>query len=136
MPGYSKSIQLGRTAIDYTEFRDACPESELQAQCEEYLRLRNVPFIRIPDGVYATLVKSPKTARLAGEMRGVPDLTILDPTEEGHNRALLVELKSKNGRLRQGQKTWARKANMVVVRNFDGPNGFIEVLNRFLEKGK
>ncbi len=86
-------------------------EESIQKLAEEYLDIQGIMYIRISAQVYRL------AGKYAGELCGIPDLTIL--FEDG--RYLAVELKSNKGKIRKGQKEWARKlkSNYYVIKSFE-----------------
>ncbi|MFH1998567.1 MAG: hypothetical protein ABIK28_02750 [Planctomycetota bacterium] len=104
----------------------------MQVLCEEYLDVRGVKYIRVPDQVYrqAFGFGSCASMRVRGQISsyllGLPDLTILFPSR----RYWCVELKRPGGKLRQGQKIWSYgMKNYVVIDNF---NDFISLVSKEL----
>ena len=126
-----------RKAMDVQEFK-ATTESEaaLQRQCEAYLEWKQLPFVRIPDAlfraIYAIGSHVPiQDKRIVSEyLKGLPDLTVLIPDGGHYNRAVCFELKTKKGKQSQGQKRFASKVNVIIVRSFEQ---FCFELGKFLE---
>jgi len=52
-------------------------------------------------------------------LAGVPDLIIIKPMPNGLNQAFLVELKNEKGTLTKSQQKWHKKANVILIREFD-----------------
>jgi len=69
-------------------------EIHLQNLCEEYLKRSNIVYFHVPDIAYKT--KSVKA--------GIPDFLIFKDAWDHYPRCLLIELKTKTGKLSQGQK--------------------------------
>lgn len=101
-----------------TSHRLKSEEQILQEQCEKYLYLVGVKFIRIPDSLWAFINGKfcPKWLKIfcASYLAGLPDLTIL-----GQEKVLYVELKAKKGKLTKYQEDFAKDFPLVVVRDFD-----------------
>ena len=123
---FSKRKQTRRKSMDVQEFRKwVGNERSLQSQCENYLNVKGVFYIRIPDGIYKYVFsqysKLPKYVRafFARFVKGIPDLTILKPYGEKYNLALCIELKTEKGRLTQGQKNVSQKINVQVKRSLE-----------------
>ena len=113
---YSKEQQAGRKIVEHKHVDDG-PEAELQKSCEEYLTLRNIPFWRMPDHLQRYIQqKAPiqYKAMLSRYFLGKPDITILLPS----GRYLNVELKSKKGRMTAGQKRFADRSELHLIRSF------------------
>jgi len=106
-------------------------EKDLQALCEGYLTLLGIWYLRIPNEVYALCSPhsqvSERTRRVISEnLAGVPDLLIfkkdfIEPNEMPciDNSCLLVELKSKKGKLSPRQKLWHKYLVVHVPRSFE-----------------
>jgi len=127
----SKKTQLGKFAKppDIGKALDI-PESALQEQCEQYLKILRIPFIRIPDSIYR-LINSGKIPinvklKISQYLKGLPDLTILFK-----NKYLCVELKSKKGKQTQGQKNFQKTVgdNYYLVRSFDAFRSLVDENN-------
>ncbi len=111
-------------------------ESAIQHQCEEYLTIIQMPYIRVPDLVYKAIFGGinvkPHLRMLASKfLKGIPDITLLHP----NGKYLCVELKTPNGKQSQGQISFQKKIkdNYIVCRSFDE---FMDIVNKFnIEKG-
>lgn len=98
-------------------------EASIQSKVENYCTVQGLKFIRIPDTAYSVLFGTPGIpahvkALLSNYLKGVPDITILKPYES-HNKALLMEIKRKGGKVSQGQKNWHKGLNVVVCWGFE-----------------
>lgn len=62
--------------------------------------------------------------------RGLPDLIVLKQANEKYCSACCVELKTKKGKLSQGQKNFAKKLPVFVCRSFDD---FVKIIDNFIE---
>ena len=131
---FDKRKQAGRTNIQesmtVTQFKRAVArENVLQGQVEELLKVKypDVRYIRFPDWVYARLArdKDPILRAIAKILRGVPDLIIFKE-DDRFNQALLLELKAKQGSLRQGQKNWSKNLNLHIKRDFESVEKLLE----------
>lgn len=103
---------------------DPTPESTIQEFTEAYLVLRNIPFIRIPDSVYAAVFGFGRNGASYGAseyLKGLPDLTILY-----RGRYLALELKRDGGKLRASQRVWRDAIGTVVAHSFDEAQGIID----------
>jgi len=119
-----KSKQLGRYGQPKNMGKaPKTSEAMLQKQCEDYLVIRKIAFVRIPDAVYREVFGRNNTSpRLRGVissyLKGLPDLTVLYPS----GRYLAIELKSGSGKMTQGQKNFKKLVgvdNYYLVRSFD-----------------
>ena len=120
---FSKGEQLGKKRIRRRALGALkITEDQLQSQCEEYLNIIGLPFIRFPSTLYRKIFGPYNTLSaqvrgwLSTYMKGVPDLTILHPW----GRYLCVELKTQRGKLSQGQKGFAKRVPVTVCRSFEG----------------
>jgi hypothetical protein len=93
-------------------------EADLQGACERMLEIYGLQYIRLPDCIMGYLSKPstppPIRAAVGNYLKGQPDLVVLD-----RGYALLVELKSDTGRLRDSQKAWAKGNTLHVIRDID-----------------
>lgn len=113
-------------------------ESTLQSNCESYLNLLHIPYIRIPDVLYSVIFGNSYASKripvyvkkvISGFLKGLPDLIILKEMQGTiYNKALCIELKSKTGRLTKEQRQFGAILNLVVVRSFDD---FKNIVNEF-----
>lgn len=125
---FSKMKQAGRY-IKAKGDKDADYENPLQMQCEEYLRIRGLPFIRIPDSVLATVRNSRnhKDKRdVTKYLAGLPDLTVFFLS----GRYVGIELKTRSKQT-TAQKRWQRQIgdNYMIVRSFDA---FVMLINTLM----
>lgn len=112
---YSKEKQTRRNYKVYDK-ADKGPESALQKQTEELLTWYKVPFWRMPDYIAGWIMKNaPDEIRFGFShyFLGKPDITALFPND----RFLNFELKSEKGKLTTGQKRFANKAAVHVVKS-------------------
>jgi hypothetical protein len=129
----SKSKQVGakrqkKRALDAV----GISEHDLTVQCEDYLNAMGIVFYRIPDALYRSVFASRSVSSfvktlIARFVKGVPDFTIL--SDDG--RYLCVELKTSIGKLTQGQKSFAKKIPVEVIRDFDS---FVNLVSGFLAR--
>ena len=96
-------------------------EKKLQKQCEDFLRINQIKFIRIPDELWRFIAqRAPIQTKkiLSCALKGVPDITILFK----NGSYLCVELKSKSGIQSTGQKQFEKAVtdkNYTIIKNFD-----------------
>ena len=134
MPPYPKSKQTGNLKITISEFKAIkYKESQLQKECEEWLESEKIVYLRIPEEVTRLCSPQSKVTQhvknsISKYLKGWPDLMIFDP-DEFFNRCLLVELKSKKGRMSQSQKNLARKVHVLEIRSLED---FVANVERFL----
>jgi hypothetical protein len=121
---YTKARQAGRSAMSASEFK-ATTESEahLQTQCEEWLEIQGIEYVRIPNEIYRLAANADPRVRgaISRSFKGLPDLMIFKPCGNlpGRNDALFIELKTAKGKLSGGQKTFSRHLNVLVIRSFE-----------------
>lgn len=110
-------------------------ESELQAECERFLRQNLIEFFHWPDELNSFLY-GPHLAQFLSKNRtlynwmqgirkliskyvlGFPDLAIFKKKGE-YNSCLFIELKTKKGSLTQAQKKFAKHNNVALIRDFE-----------------
>ena len=122
---YSKAAQLGQRMIEVDDYkRTYKDESELQKDCEAWLRKEGIWFFHIPASAYRE--------RKAGHaLLGIPDLLVFVPNKQDKfNRSVLFELKSAKGKTRTGQERVGRKVNVFVIRSFAA---FVDIMKEFLK---
>ena len=125
-----------KSKMSVSEFKATVEtESVLQRQCEEYLNMRSIQFIRMPDTAYKAIFANPKLsgrdkALISSFIKGLPDITILEPITDDYSMSLCVELKSAKGKLSQGQKNFGKRVPVKVVRSFEE---FEALVNKFME---
>ena len=98
------------------------PESSLQLFCDDYLELRQVRYIRLPDGFWRWLaVRGSEGIKrwFRGLFAGIPDNTCFIPINDKYSLCLHLELKTRIGQLHGKQKEWARQLPVQVVRSTD-----------------
>ena len=133
---FSKSKQTGNNVISKEDFKAIYDnEAALQRKCEAYLDWMHIGYIRIPDALYRIIfgalsnVTPSLRSLISSFIKGLPDLTILFPD----GRYLCVELKTKKGKMSQGQKTFAKKVpQVVIVRSLED---FKELVDNFKSGG-
>jgi len=133
MLSYTKEQQLKRPRQKREGVKK---EAVLQSQAEAYLKLRNIPFIRIPDSAYAVIfgqqrMSNKDKAFLASFLKGLPDLTIFKKHGD-YNLSLCIELKSKDGKLSHHQQHWSERVRTVVIRTFEE---FVKAVDEFEKEG-
>lgn len=104
------------------------PEAVIQKQVESYLRLKRIPYLRIPDAVYRSIKTMGKrgASQTASAVSGFPDLTIFKVLADGSTACLPLELKAKGGRLSEAQKEWKYKIGTQVAYGFEDAVTLIE----------
>jgi len=114
-------------------------EKILQRQIEEYLDYLPVEYIRIPDTVYYILfgpqskLSTKEKVFVAKYLKGMKDLIILKPLDNGYALALVLELKTKTGKVSQGQKNKHKLLTTHVKRSFDDAR---ELIDDFVNNAK
>ena len=114
---------IGKNVVSKDEFKAIYHnEAALQRQAEAYLDHMQLAYIRIPDAVYKSVfayTNIPLYIKklISSFIKGLPDLTVL--YDNGAYQC--IELKTKSGKLSQGQKTFAKRVgdNYYVVRSFE-----------------
>lgn len=96
-------------------------EKILQAQCEKYLELRGLVYIRIPDLFWSMAKKlfpPLKFIQCSKYLAGIPDLVVFRKSGT-ENKVLLIELKTITGKLSKSQIKFHSKLNVLVIRDFE-----------------
>ena len=137
---YSKSKATRNNIRDRSKHKPTNePEKILQRQVEEYLEYLPVEYIRIPDSVYYTLfgpqsgLSSRDKAFVAKYLKGLKDLIVLKPLDNGYALALVLELKTAKGKVSQGQKNKHKLLTTHVKRSFDDAR---ELIDDFVNNAK
>lgn len=104
------------------------PEAVIQKQVESYLRLKRIPYLRIPDAVYRSIKTMGKRGAIeaSSSLKGLPDLMIFKVLSDGSTACLPLELKAKGGRLSEAQKEWKYKIGTQVAYSFEEAVTLIE----------
>ena len=131
---FSKKKQLAYKYKPKIEKEGFKKESPLQAATERYCEMRMLSFIRIPDVMWFWVKKHfPLWLKniMSKYLAGWPDCTIIEPIKgTKYSLTLLVELKSKDGKLQGKQKKMAHALNYQVIRT---PEKVIAEINEFLK---
>ena len=134
---FSKEKQVGRKPIKHSE-KSHDKEKFLQILEEELLKhMPDIAVIRIPDAAYRAIFANqtihPRFKRdIAMFLRGIPDLILLRAMGDKYNIALCIENKVGKNQPTQGQKHFAARANVHIIKNFDD---FEKLVNEFRKKG-
>jgi len=113
------------------------PEQSIQNAVENYLQLKGLQYIHIPNAVYrmcAPFYKIPIQTKkeISEALKGIPDLLIFKASLDGNNNdCLLLELKRKNGKARQSQTNWHKGLNMNIC---DSVDDAIKTINEWMAK--
>lgn len=104
------------------------PEAVIQKQVESYLRLKRIPYFRVPDSVYRNIKSMGKRGAIeaSSSLKGLPDLMIFKVTPDGSTICLPLELKTANGKLTDTQKMWQEKIGTKVARSLEEAVNLIE----------
>jgi hypothetical protein len=103
-------------------------EASIQGLVEAYLRLRSVPYFRVPDAAYRAIFAgqaSHGTMREASAyLKGLPDVLLLVG-----GRYLALELKRDGGKLTAAQRLWRAAIGTRVAHSWEEAQ---EIINEFL----
>jgi len=103
-------------------------EAEIQDYVEQYLNLKGIRFLRIPDAVYRACglpgLQPADRQAISEYLKGVPDLIIfkrefINNTPTVDNSALMIELKRKGEVQRGSQRAWAKGLSVNTCDSFD-----------------
>jgi hypothetical protein len=123
---YSKGDQVRKSNLKERvkkEFRDfKGSERELNDLCEEYLEACGLTYIRVPDAIYKAIFgfggdSIPIFIKklISSFIKGIPDFTVL----MDNGKYVCIELKVGRNDLSQGQKKFAEKVKVHVVRSYE-----------------
>ena len=109
------------------------PESTLQAAVEQYLDLKGMRWLHVPDSIYRLCAMSAPTPihikhEISKYLKGVPDLLVFKG-----DRYIGIELKRLNATARQAQKKWMKGLNVYVVDKFPEAVDLIDRFNTNME---
>jgi len=105
-------------------------EDELQGQCNDTFDGYRIRYLRIPDWVWKWLKQNaPKhlLKEMSKRFGGMPDAIALKKGEK-YNDALMLELKTKKGKLHGKQKDWDKEFNVEISRT---PDDTIKIIEEF-----
>ena len=128
---YSKSQQLGKIKINKKTGKLEISELALTEQCENWLKLNNIPFIRIPDMIYKIIFGNQsiliwQKKFISEFIKGLPDFTVLLP----NGVYICIELKTSTGKQTAKQKGFEKSVkNYEIVRSFED---FIKTINNYV----
>jgi hypothetical protein len=111
-------------------------EKEIQKKAEAYCDEWGLKWFHIPDGVLGFLAQraNPQVKRLISDnLRGCPDLLIFEKAQR-YNYCLALEIKTKTGKLSQGQKNWHKGANVVVAYGWEETKQAIDDFLKFIDE--
>ena len=111
--------------------RTKTPEATIQAQVEEYLNIRRIPFLHIPAYILrAAFSFRPgfgadigARAQAAEAIRGFPDLVLFNAECRAY---LSLELKSSIGKMTHAQKRWQAALDTRKATSFEQAKGIID----------
>ena len=122
---FSKESQVGitkrkeRVKKEFKDFKGS--ERELNDMCEDYLEAWGLTYIRVPDAVYKSIFGFAGESipvfikkMISSFIKGIPDFTVL----LSNGKYICIELKVGKNDMSQGQKKFAEKVRVHVVRSF------------------
>jgi len=142
---FSKKKQLGRNYKPKNIGKLDIAEDAIQGQCNDTLNWHQIKYIRIPDWLWKALNKLLKSFagngwryglmmkimdELSKVFGGMPDNVCFIKISDTLNLALLLELKSKKGKLHGKQNTWYRDQAVQISRD---PDTTITIVQSFIE---
>lgn len=134
MMNLSKQSQVGKYGKKKKYKKPKTPESELQAFADEYLKIKGIDYIRIPDSIFTVLaVKAPFFMKGLG---GHADNICFIPIADDYCISLHLELKTKTGKLHGKQKANAKKLNWKIARSTKEIQDIIDKFEQDVEKIK
>jgi len=106
-------------------------EDALQQQCNDYLEIKRIRYIRIPDSVWRWLAYKASEA-IKKWFRfifgGLPDNICIIPINEKYNLCLALELKTETGKLHGRQKHWSKELAVQISRS---PEDTMRIIDEF-----
>lgn len=111
------------------------PEECIQNAVEDYLEIKGIKFLHIPDVVYRMCAHTSRTPiwdkkKISQYLSGVPDIIAFKKvTDNIDNDCLLLELKRLNGKPRQKQKNWGAGLNVHYP---DSVDSAIKIINEWM----
>jgi len=106
------------------------PEKVIQALAEQYLEMKNVRPIRVPDLMWNKIMNNQTipvyVKRYISEyLKGLPDLII--PKKRGNETVILpLEIKTEKGIMSKAQLDWQESLGTVVVHGWEECHGVME----------
>lgn len=104
--------------------RAATPESILQEQVNNYLEIKGLKYLRLPDALFRALFPNPNIQpwvkhQIKLAIAGWPDNIVMVPLYNMYCLTLLLECKTDIGQLTGLQKERSKELPFKVVRTFD-----------------
>lgn len=137
----SKSSQLKYRGRKHPKKYGVKKEAPLQKQLNDLLNLHNIPFFRIPDGFWSWLhgysnATQGMKREISHYFAGWPDNIAFISLKPGICLALMLELKSKDGKLEKSQRKRDKKTPFVVSRTPEENIAYIEEFVKLADKLK
>jgi hypothetical protein len=135
-PKFDKKKQCGRhykgNRARVVKGKLVCTEDQTQEQCNQYLRVKWIKFLRIPNYVWLWLKQNAAIhilKALTDSFAGMPDNVIIERISEKYNLVLQLELKTEDGVMGPEQEKWAEDTAVVISRS---PDDTIREVDEFL----
>ncbi len=113
-------------------------ESQLQKQCDDYLAINRIKYLRIPNWIWNWLRHNAPIEimnYMSERFGGMPDNICLIPIGESkYNLALCLELKTETGRIHGKQKQWMKDLHVVISRSPEDTMHLIKLFEWKAEK--
>ncbi len=106
-------------------------EEAIQKQANDYLDIKKIRYIRIPDGVWGYLAyKASEGIKIWFRkiFGGIPDNICMIRINEKYNLCLALELKTKTGKLHGKQKHWYKDLAVQISRS---PEDTMQIIDGF-----
>ena len=141
MPTFFKEDMRKRSGIQYKE-------SDLQKQCDDFLDVHGLFYIRIDDGVWKSINYVIRELKIKGQYKlcgilknalqqlknrfaGLPDNNIVEAVSDKYTLGLHLELKSAKGSKHGKQKNVAKRIPVIESRT---PEETMEAVKEYLDK--
>jgi len=114
----------------------AIKEDALQKQANDYLELKRIRYIRIPDAIWRWLAY--KASEYVKKwfrfiFGGIPDNICIIPINDKYNLCLALELKTKTGKLHGKQKHWSKDLAVQISRT---PEDTMQIIDEFINEAE
>jgi hypothetical protein len=111
--------------------KSIAPESSLQSFADDYLAIKGIRSIRIPDGIFRYVQVNTSIGFRAWfnkTFAGLPDNLLLKPCGK-YMRACAMELKTETGVLHGKQKIAAKEEGWIIART---PEEIMKTIDEFI----
>jgi len=111
-------------------------EDVLQLQANDYLELKRIRYIRIPDTIWRWIAyKATEAVKIWFRkiFGGIPDNICILPINKNYNLCLALELKTAAGQLHGKQKHWSKDLSVQISRS---PEDTMRIIDKFIAEAE